>query len=245
MSKNAPSLPREFQKESKPIHRLASTGSRTSPLALPVVNAPQHHAVAVEPLPWTEPLRTMGVFSVGHPASSRLPTPARCSIAYVPTSRAASLISVTTHVPDNLGRFGHFGGRYVPETLTRALDELAAEYEKAKVDPQFQAELDDLFRNYVGRPSPLYHARRLARSAAGRRIYMKREDLNHTGAHKINNTLGQALLTLRMGKQRVIAETGAGQHGVATATACAASVFPASSTWARKTSAVSSPTCSA
>ncbi len=130
-------------------------------------------------------------------------------------------MSVTTHVPDDLGRFGHFGGRYVPETLTRALDELAAEYEKAKVDPQFQAELDDLFRNYVGRPSPLYHARRLSEECGGAQIYLKREDLNHTGAHKINNTLGQALLTLRMGKQRVIAETGAGQHGVATATACA------------------------
>jgi tryptophan synthase beta chain len=124
-------------------------------------------------------------------------------------------------VPDQAGRFGEFGGRYVPETLTRALDELAAEYEKARVDAKFQAELDDLFRNYVGRPSPLYHARRLSEQCGGAQIYLKREDLNHTGAHKINNTLGQALLTIRMGKRRVIAETGAGQHGVATATACA------------------------
>jgi tryptophan synthase beta chain len=127
----------------------------------------------------------------------------------------------TTHVPDRLGRFGDFGGRYVPETLMRALDELAAAYEAARHDQSFQAELNDLWRNYVGRPSPLYHARRLSERCGGAQIYLKREDLNHTGAHKINNTLGQALLTLRMGKRRVIAETGAGQHGVATATACA------------------------
>ncbi len=127
----------------------------------------------------------------------------------------------TSRVPDNSGRFGPFGGRFVPETLTRALDELAAEYDKASGDESFQAELDDLLRNYVGRPSPLYFAERLSRQCGGARIYLKREDLNHTGAHKINNTLGQALLTKRMGKPRVIAETGAGQHGVATATACA------------------------
>ena len=124
-------------------------------------------------------------------------------------------------VPDAAGRFGLFGGRYVPETLTRALDELTAEYAKAQQDPQFQAELDDLFQNFVGRPSPLYFARRLTERCKGAQIWLKREDLNHTGAHKINNTLGQALLTLRMKKKRVIAETGAGQHGVATATACA------------------------
>jgi len=127
----------------------------------------------------------------------------------------------SSHVPDQAGRFGEFGGRYVPETLTRALDELAVEYATASRDPQFKAELDDLFRHYVGRPSPLYHAARLSEACGGAQIYLKREDLNHTGAHKINNTLGQALLTLRMGKRRVIAETGAGQHGVATATACA------------------------
>jgi len=130
-------------------------------------------------------------------------------------------MSTLSHVPNALGRFGDFGGRYVPETLVRALDELTAEYDKAQKDPQFQAELDDLHRNYVGRPSPLYFAGRLTALAGGARIYLKREDLNHTGAHKINNTLGQALLTVRMGKKRVIAETGAGQHGVATATACA------------------------
>jgi tryptophan synthase beta chain len=129
--------------------------------------------------------------------------------------------SPVSHVPDSLGRFGLFGGRYVPETLTRALDQLAAEYAKARVDPAFQAEFDDLLANYVGRPNPLYHARRLSAECGGAQIYLKREDLNHTGAHKINNTLGQALLTIRMGKKRVIAETGAGQHGVATATACA------------------------
>ncbi|MCA9209017.1 MAG: tryptophan synthase subunit beta, partial [Planctomycetales bacterium] len=127
----------------------------------------------------------------------------------------------TSQVPTPDGRFGQFGGRYVPETLTRALDELTVEYEEARRDPTFQAELDDLLHNYVGRPSPLYFAKRLTEQCGGAQIWLKREDLNHTGAHKINNTLGQALLTLRMGKQRVIAETGAGQHGVATATACA------------------------
>lgn len=127
----------------------------------------------------------------------------------------------SAHVPDPSGRFGSYGGRYVPETLMRALDELTVEYDKACQDPSFQAELEDLFANYVGRPSPLYFARRLTEKCGGAQIWLKREDLNHTGAHKINNTLGQTLLTLRMGKKRVIAETGAGQHGVATATACA------------------------
>jgi tryptophan synthase beta chain len=130
-------------------------------------------------------------------------------------------MSATPQVPDAAGRFGAFGGRYVPETLTRALDELSAAYDEASRDPAFKAELDSLLKNYVGRPSPLYHAKRLSEKAGGAQIYLKREDLNHTGAHKINNTLGQALLTLKMGKPRVIAETGAGQHGVATATACA------------------------
>ena len=126
-----------------------------------------------------------------------------------------------TLLPDAAGRFGPFGGRYVPETLTHALEELTAAYDKAAADESFQAELADLYQHYVGRPSPLYHARRLSEHCGGAQIYLKREDLNHTGAHKINNTLGQALLSLRMGKSRVIAETGAGQHGVATATACA------------------------
>ncbi|MBC8869143.1 MAG: tryptophan synthase subunit beta [Planctomycetes bacterium] len=129
--------------------------------------------------------------------------------------------SAAANVPNELGRFGLFGGRYVPETLTRALDELAVEYDKARQDPGFQAQLDELLRDFVGRPSPLYHAKRLSEQCGGAQIWLKREDVNHTGAHKINNTLGQALLTLRMKKARVIAETGAGQHGVATATACA------------------------
>ncbi len=124
-------------------------------------------------------------------------------------------------VPDQSGRFGKFGGRFVPETLTRALTELEAEYLTAKEDKAFQAELAELLSRFVGRPSPLYHAARLSALGGGAKIWFKREDLNHTGAHKINNTLGQALLTLRMGKKRVIAETGAGQHGVASATACA------------------------
>jgi tryptophan synthase beta chain len=119
------------------------------------------------------------------------------------------------------GRFGRFGGRYVPETLISALEELEAAYEEARRDPAFQDELSVLLRDYVGRPTPLYRARRLEQEAASGPIWLKREDLCHTGAHKINNTVGQALLARRMGKRRIIAETGAGQHGVATATACA------------------------
>ncbi|MEK6249534.1 MAG: tryptophan synthase subunit beta [Planctomycetales bacterium] len=130
-------------------------------------------------------------------------------------------MKVSTNVPDLAGRYGEFGGRYVPETLTAALDQLNDQYQQARQDPEFQQQLDELLKHYVGRPSPLYFARRLTEHCKGAQIYLKREDLNHTGAHKINNTLGQALLTLRMGKNRVIAETGAGQHGVATATACA------------------------
>ena len=109
----------------------------------------------------------------------------------------------------------------MPETLTQALDQLSEEYDKAKIDPEFQRELKVLLKTFVGRPSPLYFARRLTDAVGGAQIWLKREDVNHTGAHKINNTVGQALLTLRMGKTRVIAETGAGQHGVASATACA------------------------
>jgi len=118
------------------------------------------------------------------------------------------------------GRFGPYGGRYVPETLVAALDELTALYDAARADPRFQSELDSLLSEFVGRPSPLSEAPRFS-ELAGARVVLKREDLNHTGAHKINNTLGQALLALRMGKRRIIAETGAGQHGVATATAAA------------------------
>ncbi len=128
--------------------------------------------------------------------------------------------------PDALGRFGRFGGKYVPETLMPALLELEAAFEEYRKDPAFQQELTELLRDYVGRPSPLYFAERLTSHYAkpdgtGPQIYLKREDLNHTGAHKINNALAQALLAKRMGKQRIIAETGAGQHGVATATVCA------------------------
>ena len=133
----------------------------------------------------------------------------------------ASNKNSSVQVPDERGRFGDFGGRFVPETLTKALDELAVQYDQAIKDPGFLPELDSMLHDYVGRPSALYHAERLTKLCGGAEIWLKREDLNHTGAHKINNTLGQALLTLRMGKDRVIAETGAGQHGVATATACA------------------------
>jgi len=119
------------------------------------------------------------------------------------------------------GRFGAYGGRYVPETLMAALEELDRIYAQARRDPKFKHRLDDLLHNYAGRPTPLFLARRLTRQLGGARIYLKREDLLHTGAHKINNCIGQALLTERMGKRRVIAETGAGQHGVATATVCA------------------------
>jgi tryptophan synthase beta chain len=132
----------------------------------------------------------------------------------------------STQRPDSFGRFGRFGGKYVPETLMPALSELEAAYQKYRHDAEFQQELQDLLRDYVGRPTPLYFAERLTAHYArpdgsGAQIYLKREDLNHTGAHKINNALAQVLLAKRMGKQRIIAETGAGQHGVATATVCA------------------------
>lgn len=123
--------------------------------------------------------------------------------------------------PDANGRFGEFGGRYVAETLMPLVLELEAEYRKAKQDPAFAAEMDDMWTHYVGRPSPLYFAERLTGHFGGAKIYFKRDELNHTGAHKINNCLGQVLLARRMGKKRIIAETGAGQHGVATATVCA------------------------
>ena len=125
-----------------------------------------------------------------------------------------------TAMPDARGRFGDFGGRFVPETVMGALDELAAGYEAARADPAFAAAVERLGRDYVGRPSPLYLAERLGEES-GARIWLKREDLNHTGAHKINNAVGQALLAVRLGKRRIVAETGAGQHGVATATVCA------------------------
>ena len=127
----------------------------------------------------------------------------------------------TDPLPDAHGHFGTFGGMFVPETLMEALKELTEEYETAKNDPDFQTELDHLLHDYVGRETPLYFAEGLTEQLGGARIYLKREDLLHTGAHKINNALGQILLAKRLGKKRIIAETGAGQHGVATATVAA------------------------
>ena len=123
--------------------------------------------------------------------------------------------------PDASGHFGPYGGTFVAETLIHALHELEAAYARYRVDAEFQREFDYELKHFVGRPSPIYHAARTSREIGGAQIYLKREDLNHTGAHKVNNTIGQALLARRMGKKRVIAETGAGQHGVATATICA------------------------
>ena len=119
------------------------------------------------------------------------------------------------------GRYGNYGGQYIPETLMNAVLELEEAYEKYSKDPEFNKELDDLLKNYAGRPSLLYYAEKMTKDLGGAKIYLKREDLNHTGSHKINNVLGQVLLAKKMGKTRVIAETGAGQHGVATATAAA------------------------
>ena len=131
-------------------------------------------------------------------------------------------MTVTTRRdPDLRGYFGEFGGRYVPETLVEPVEELERAYLAVRDDPAFRIELDRLLKDYVGRPTPLYEAKRLSQASGGARIFLKREDLTHTGAHKINNALGQALLAARMGKRRIVAETGAGQHGVATATACA------------------------
>ena len=134
---------------------------------------------------------------------------------------AEDLVNSFMSGPDENGRFGIFGGRFVSETLMPLILELEAEYARARQDPAFKAQMDDLWTHYVGRPSPLYFAERLTERLGGARIYMKRDELNHTGSHKINNVLGQVLLAIRMGKTRVIAETGAGQHGVATATVCA------------------------
>ena len=139
------------------------------------------------------------------------------------------------------GVYGTYGGRYVPETLIPALDELERGWDEALADPLFREELDVLGRGYVGRPTPLYEARRFAPD--GRRILLKREDLCHTGAHKINNALGQIVLANRLGKERIVSETGAGQHGVATATVCAR--FGLECSWARKTFAASTRTSSA
>ncbi len=137
------------------------------------------------------------------------------------TSTVIPPTAVAESTPTAKGRFGAYGGRYVPETLMAALEELEAAYSDAQADPAFAAELADLLHHYCGRPTPLYFAKRLSETSGGAKIYLKREDLLHTGAHKINNALGQALLARKMGKPRIIAETGAGQHGVATATVCA------------------------
>ncbi len=134
---------------------------------------------------------------------------------------SAAIAERTSHDPDSTGHFGVYGGRYVPEALMAVIEEVTAAYEKERVNQDFLDTLDNLQAHYAGRPSPLYETTRLGEHAGGARIFLKREDLNHTGSHKINNVLGQALLARRMGKTRVIAETGAGQHGVATATACA------------------------
>jgi tryptophan synthase beta chain len=134
---------------------------------------------------------------------------------------SAAIAEPSTHDPDAKGHFGAYGGRLVPEALMAVIEEVTAAYEKARTDQTFLDELDRLQRHYTGRPSPLYEATRLSEHAGGARVFLKREDLNHTGSHKINNALGQGLLAKQMGKTRIIAETGAGQHGVATATACA------------------------
>ena len=136
-------------------------------------------------------------------------------------TNAADNTASSGALPDERGHFGKYGGRFVSETLMAPLDELNAAYQKYMCDPEFQAELDRDLAHFVGRPSPLYFAERWSSMIGGARIYLKREDLNHTGAHKINNTVGQALLARRMGKTRIIAETGAGQHGVASATVAA------------------------
>src|ERR1700730_5925573 len=136
-------------------------------------------------------------------------------------AETTTMSDVSAAVPDQHGRFGPYGGRYVPETLMAALHQLTEHYGQARADPEFQKQLDYYLHHYVGRPSPLYFAERLTKEAGGARIFLKREDLNHTGAHQINNCIGQALLPRRMGKPRIIAETGAGQHGVASATAAA------------------------
>src|SRR5215470_7533332 len=168
-------------------------------------------------------------------ASSSSPTSARASTSPSPMARRSSLHGRRTSTaasedgipsyqhgafPNARGRYGEFGGRFVPESLMAALDELAAAYDAALADPAFGGQLAGLERTYTGRPTPLYYAERLSQRV-GARIWLKREDLAHTGAHKINNALGQGLLAARMGKRRIIAETGAGQHGVATATVCA------------------------
>src|SRR5215510_13555584 len=145
----------------------------------------------------------------------------RITIGSRPYSRRSMPPVTLRRDPDQRGYFGDFGGRFVPETLVEPVEELERAYLQVRDDPAFAAEVQRLLKHYVGRPTPLYEAKRLTAAYGGARVFLKREDLTHTGAHKINNALGQALLAARMGKRRVVAETGAGQHGVATATACA------------------------
>jgi tryptophan synthase beta chain len=149
------------------------------------------------------------------------------------------------HQPDLTGHFGKYGGSFVSETLTHAIQELRDAYAKYQYDPEFLAEFKYELAHFVGRPSPIYHAARTSREMGGAQIYLKREDLNHTGAHKINNTIGQAMLARRMGKPRVIAETGAGQHGVATATICARYGLECVVYMAARTSNAKAPTSTA
>ena len=144
-----------------------------------------------------------------------------CEMAISGIMKCVTTIDTKKQLPDSHGHFGTYGGMFVPETLMDPMQVLAAEYEKAKADPEFQKELDYLLKQYCGRPTPLYFAERWTEKLGGAKIYLKREDLLHTGAHKINNAIGQILLAKRLGKKRIIAETGAGQHGVATATVCA------------------------
>src|SRR6266700_2973531 len=153
------------------------------------------------------------------PAASRLQKESRTPRKSRPSSEQCRMKMVD--LPDERGHFGQYGGVFVAETLVHALDELRRAYERCRKDPEFIAEFEHELKHYVGRPTPVYHARRLSDRLGGAQIYIKREDLNHTGAHKINNTIGQALLAKRMGKPRVIAETGAGMHGVAAATVAA------------------------
>ena len=155
------------------------------------------------------------------PARRPAAAPSSASSSALPQAPSSALSSGETPLAGSRGHFGSYGGSFIPETLTAALDDLAAAYDAAREDATFWEELSGLMRDFVGRPTPLYRARRLEEAWGGARVYLKREDLAHTGAHKINNSLGQALLARRMGKPRIIAETGAGQHGVATATACA------------------------
>ncbi len=154
-------------------------------------------------------------------AKGGAPSPVRVNLPTLAAKNAARMEHPRGEGRAAPGRFGPWGGRYVPETLMAALDELEREYERAKKDPRFKARLSELLKTFAGRPTPLFYARRLSQKLGGAKIYLKREDLLHTGAHKINNCIGQALLVERMGKNRVVAETGAGQHGVATATVCA------------------------